>query len=94
MVAKHLADAVRERDKVCVYCGDVYGPYEIDHIVARQKGGKDDLRNLALACRRCNHIKGAKDVVRFMALMRDVREGRKKVTHYNITGKRTLAPGG
>lgn len=94
MVAKHLFDAVHARDRKCLYCGDPYGPFEVDHIVAKQKGGKDDLRNLVLACRRCNQIKGAKDVVRFLALMKDVREGRKKVSYYNRTGKRTLAPGG
>jgi 5-methylcytosine-specific restriction endonuclease McrA len=94
MVAKHLYDAVIERDRACVYCGDLYGPFEVDHIVARQKGGKDILPNLALACRRCNQVKGAKDVVRFLTLMRDVREGRKRVGYHNKTGKRSLGLGG
>lgn len=33
-------------------------PFHIEHIVARQHGGGDDLSNLALACDRCNAYKG------------------------------------
>src|SRR5258708_5727286 len=33
-------------------------PFEIDHIVAEQHGGKTLARNLALACIACNHHKG------------------------------------
>jgi len=32
--------------------------FHIEHIVARQHGGNDDLSNLALACDRCNAYKG------------------------------------
>jgi hypothetical protein len=32
--------------------------HHIEHIVARQHGGSDDLSNLALACHRCNLHKG------------------------------------
>jgi len=33
-------------------------PHQIEHIVARQHGGSDDVGNLALACHRCNLHKG------------------------------------
>ena len=33
-------------------------PHQIEHIVARQHGGSDDIENLALACHRCNLHKG------------------------------------
>jgi 5-methylcytosine-specific restriction endonuclease McrA len=33
-------------------------PFEIDHIIAEQHGGKTVSRNLALACFACNHHKG------------------------------------
>ena len=33
-------------------------PHQIEHIVARQHGGSDDVENLALACHRCNLHKG------------------------------------
>jgi hypothetical protein len=32
--------------------------FPIDHIVARQHGGKESLNNLALACTKCNLYKG------------------------------------
>ncbi|MBA4160182.1 MAG: HNH endonuclease [Gemmatimonadetes bacterium] len=46
----------------CEYCRLVQQHSElthhIEHIVARQHGGADDLDNLALACHRCNLHKG------------------------------------
>jgi hypothetical protein len=33
-------------------------PFQIDHIIARQHGGKTELENLALACIHCNRFKG------------------------------------
>ncbi|HTE50785.1 MAG TPA: HNH endonuclease signature motif containing protein [Kofleriaceae bacterium] len=38
--------------------GEPIGPATVEHIIARQQGGNDDLLNLALACARCNHQKG------------------------------------
>ncbi len=32
--------------------------HHVEHIVAKQHGGSDDLANLALACNRCNASKG------------------------------------
>ena len=32
--------------------------YQVEHIVAKQHGGNDDLENLALACSHCNLHKG------------------------------------
>jgi 5-methylcytosine-specific restriction endonuclease McrA len=47
----------------CVYCQlpDSLPPFEsfhLEHIVARQHGGKTELENLAWACHRCNYYKG------------------------------------
>ena len=46
----------------CEYCQlselDLPLPLEIDHIVARQHGGRLIAGNLALACFACNHHKG------------------------------------
>ncbi|NLS96502.1 MAG: HNH endonuclease [Planctomycetaceae bacterium] len=52
----------RARD-VCEYCRIPQAatpliPFHIEHIVARQHGGEDDPRQLALACDRCNAYKG------------------------------------
>lgn len=46
----------------CEYCRlpSVFhpAPFQIDHIIARQHGGKTELENLALACMHCNRFKG------------------------------------
>ena len=52
--------AVRERAQFhCEYCrlAEEHAPvtpFQVEHIVARQHGGSDAFRNLALACHRCN----------------------------------------
>jgi hypothetical protein len=33
-------------------------PFHVEHIIARQHGGTDDLTNLCWACSRCNYCKG------------------------------------
>ncbi len=53
----------------CEYCGldllgsaENYKQFEIDHIVPRRCGGKDESENQAIACRWCNyHFKGRWD---------------------------------
>jgi len=54
---------VRQRaGQLCEYChlpesiSDV--PFHIEHIRAKQHGGKASMANLALACDRCNLLKG------------------------------------
>lgn len=46
----------------CEYCGlpesTAELAFHVEHVVARQHGGGDDLDNLALACDRCNLYKG------------------------------------
>ena len=47
-----------ERDGyLCSYCGNTDGPFEIDHIFPRVKGGENTLENVTVACRRCNRSK-------------------------------------
>ncbi len=58
-----LARKVRERaGYICEYCHVPQSyrllPFEIDHIIAVQHGGKTILSNLALACIHCNGHKG------------------------------------
>ena len=58
-----LAAFVRKRaHQCCEYCRmpQVYDelPFEIDHVVAEQHGGKTVASNLALACFADNHHKG------------------------------------
>jgi HNH endonuclease len=58
--ARNLVRA-RARDH-CEYClldqRHSHLRHHVEHIVAKQHGGLDDLDNLALACHRCNLCKG------------------------------------
>ena len=56
-------DLVRRRaGNRCEYCllpqAHSQLTHHIEHIVAKQHGGRDDIDNLALACHRCNLRKG------------------------------------
>lgn len=56
-------DVVRRRaENRCEYCllpqAHSELTHHVEHIVAKQHGGSDDLNNLALACHRCNLRKG------------------------------------
>jgi 5-methylcytosine-specific restriction endonuclease McrA len=56
-------DLVRRRaDNRCEYCllrqKDSELTHHIEHIVAKQHGGADDVDNFALACHRCDLRKG------------------------------------
>jgi hypothetical protein len=46
----------------CGYCRipetAVFGPHEVDHIIALKHGGQTTLDNLVLCCRLCNRHKG------------------------------------
>jgi hypothetical protein len=50
-------------DNRCEYCRlhedeAAFARFHIEHIIARQYGGRDRADNLALACQRCNLFKG------------------------------------
>ena len=61
---ERLRQTVRERaDHRCEYCclpqsAEPFFAYHVEHIVARQHGGRDDSETLALACYHCNAHKG------------------------------------
>ena len=61
---ERLRQTVRERAGYrCEYCclpqdAEPFFAYHVEHIVARQHGGRDDSGNLALACYHCNARKG------------------------------------
>lgn len=42
----------------CQYCGSHRGPLTIDHVIPKEKGGRDIWENLVVACIKCNLIKG------------------------------------
>lgn len=63
MIDAGMRRLVRERAQGrCEYCllpedvNDI--PFHVEHVIAKQHRGDDDLSNLALACDRCNLYKG------------------------------------
>lgn len=55
---KNIRHFILERDKfTCVYCGDKHGPFEVDHVMPRSRGGTNQETNLVCACRTCNRSK-------------------------------------
>lgn len=50
----------------CAYCGVENVPFEIEHILARSKGGSNRVSNLCLSCHSCNQAKGNKSVEEFL----------------------------
>jgi 5-methylcytosine-specific restriction endonuclease McrA len=44
----------------CVYCGAP--ATSVDHVVPRSRGGLHTWENVVSACRRCNHIKGDRQI--------------------------------
>lgn len=56
----HFSALYTEQNGVCKLCLEQYDSHvmEMDHIVARSKGGKDNRENLQLLCTRCNKLKG------------------------------------
>lgn len=57
----YLRREIVERDgERCVYCGNVDGPFDIDHIFPVVRGGSDAANNLVVACAPCNRSKGDK----------------------------------
>lgn len=56
---------IMERDgHRCVWCGDVEGPFHIDHVWPWSRGGGNEPENLVTACQKCNLEKGSKQILR------------------------------
>lgn len=51
----------------CTYCSKENVPLQIEHIVAKAKGGSNRISNLCLACPKCNQKKGTKSIEHFLA---------------------------
>lgn len=50
----------------CTYCGAENVPFEIEHIIARSKGGSNRVSNLCISCHSCNQVKGNKPIEEFL----------------------------
>jgi len=64
MISAQRREQVRLRARErCEYCGLgeehlPLWPFHLEHIIAEQHGGSDDVENLAWSCQRCNLRKG------------------------------------
>ena len=62
-----LREYLLERDnRCCAYCDKNDKPLQIEHIVARSKGGSNRVSNLTLSCEKCNLKKGTKSIEEFL----------------------------
>jgi 5-methylcytosine-specific restriction endonuclease McrA len=50
----------------CAYCGVTDTKLEIEHIIAKSKGGSNRVFNLTLSCTKCNQRKGNKPIEQFL----------------------------
>ena len=60
----------KQENGVCNYCGKRY-PYdqlEMEHMIPKELGGPDHRRNMQLACKTCNRLKGASTDIEFRHL--------------------------
>jgi hypothetical protein len=51
----------------CAYCGAQGVPLEVEHVVARSRGGANRVSNLVPACVPCNQAKGSRPIEVFLA---------------------------
>lgn len=54
-------DQEQLKEQRCVYCGSKKN-LVFDHLIPKSKGGPNVISNQVLACKKCNAIKGSKDV--------------------------------
>ena len=56
---RRVRERAAGRCEYCLLASGLYpGPFQVDHIIAKQHGGTDTVDNLALACMHCNRYKG------------------------------------
>ena len=56
----------------CAYCGKENVPLQVEHILAKSKGGTHRVSNLTLACQPCNKAKDNRPIEEFLADRPDV----------------------
>lgn len=54
-------------ERKCAYCGVKNVPLEIDHVIAKSKGGSNRISNLTISCRKCNVLKDDRPVHEFLS---------------------------
>lgn len=57
---------VMESRDGCSYCGDLFGPFQADHVRPVWRGGPTVVENLIKACRSCNTQKGSRSLAEWI----------------------------
>ena len=64
--------AIYNRDNhQCLFCGEADAALTLDHVVARELGGRDSADNLVTACLSCNSAKQAKTMRAWLRYLRE-----------------------
>jgi 5-methylcytosine-specific restriction endonuclease McrA len=61
-----LTKLIKKQDYRCTVCGLGFGPWHLDHIIPKAKGGLDEEINFQALCGPCNLRKGTKVVVDYL----------------------------
>lgn len=74
-------EVLKKYNKHCAYCGKkiTLRTMQVDHIMPKARGGKDEISNLNPSCRRCNHYKRALSVEEFRKQLSTLHNRLKKV---------------
>ena len=86
-------DIYNKYEKHCAYCGIMleYDEMQVDHIVPKQLGGKDEMTNYNPACRSCNASKSTYSVAEFRKrLVEDVARLRRDSAKFRILERMQL----
>lgn len=56
----------------CAYCGKIMCVREmqVDHIISKRRGGKDEMNNYNPSCKSCNHYKRSCSVDAFRGMLK------------------------
>ncbi len=81
MTKAERMQAYEKYDGRCAYCGKKieYKDMQVDHIVPKLKGGKNEINNYNPACRRCNHYKDTFDIEQFRQMLKTMHERTQKI---------------
>lgn len=73
----------------CAYCGNIlaYKDMQLDHILAKNKGGGNDFSNLNPSCRSCNFYKGTFAVEEFRSNLNSLTERLNKIFIFRLALK-------
>lgn len=89
-ISKSTREEVHKKYKGhCAYCGCnlEYKDMQVDHLIAKRVGGKDEIENYMPSCRMCNFYKDTLSVEEFRENIKTVSERLEKEFIYRLAKK-------